>query len=118
MSKKTITVLLPFYLIKEYKDIFEELGYAVIWADNKEALEEMILTHKIDIALEWQHGRDDHTILNLVRKYYAHVPVLLMLNWNHMPPDNFAELGYVDTLPVPININELKEKIHFYCKHT
>ena len=118
MSKEQITVLLPYYLHDGYKLLFEELRYNVIWADNKEELEDKIRSHKIDIALEWQHGRHDYRILNLVRKYYATVPVLLMLNWNGEPPDNFDELDYADTLSPVINADEVKEKFYRYCHHS
>ncbi len=105
-----ITVLLSFYLVEEFKECFEQLGYNVIWADNKEELEEKIRKNKIDIALEWQHSRTDYTILNLVRKYYEDVPVLLALNWNGQPPENFDELDYADVLSTPFTAEELREK--------
>ena len=100
------------------KDLFENFGYYVIWFDNKAILEDKIRNHKIEFALEWQHGRHDYTILNLVRKYYADVPVLLMLNWNGEPPDNFDDLDYVNTLSPVVNVDEVKEKFYRYCHHS
>ena len=112
-------ITLPYYLHDGYKLLFEELGYHVLWADNLEELEDKIRRNaKMDIAFEWQHGCQDHTNLNLVRKYYDNVPVILFLNRNGKPPDNFAELDYADTLSPVATADEVKEKFYRYCHHS
>ena len=116
MDNNKITILLPSYLHENYKEIFEDLGYLVIWTDNENELETLIRKNKIDIAFEWQHSRTDYTILTLVRKYYADVPVVLMLNWNGQPPGNFAELDYADVISSVPTVQEIRDKINKFVR--
>jgi hypothetical protein len=88
------------------------MGFSVIHSYKKDVVEEAIRTAHIDIALEWQHGREDHPIRDLLRKHNKNVPILLYLNWDGQFPPNFSSLGYQDYLNLPPTIDELMSKFY------
>jgi hypothetical protein len=67
----------------------------------------MICDNDFDIALEWQYGHQDHTVLNLVEKYNKKARVILCLNWNGKVPKGFFNLGYFAYLDVPTKMETL-----------
>jgi hypothetical protein len=108
----SITLLLPYYLGDSFRLLFEALGFSVIHSEKRDMLEQAIRSTPIDIALEWQHGREDYSIRDLLRKYNKRVPILLLLNWNGYLPPDFPNLGYIDYLDVPWAMDELMSKFH------
>jgi len=111
---KGITMLLPFYLNEHFPSLFEDiLGFRILWTDNKQDTEKIVESFTIDIALEWQHGREDYPIRDILRKYNKKdVPILLCLNYHGQPPPNFDNLGYAGYLKIPFKMAELKQKIY------
>ncbi|MBW2341879.1 MAG: hypothetical protein JRF50_16300 [Deltaproteobacteria bacterium] len=111
-QNEEITLLLPYYLDKSFKEIFEDLGFTVIWAQNQNELEELLKYRDPDLAIEWQHGERDFTIRNLLRKHGKETVTFLALNWNGKIPSNFESLGYIGVVQVPFKIFEIKLKFH------
>jgi hypothetical protein len=74
-----ISLLLPCYLDVCFRHLFERIGFSVIHSYEKDAVEEAVRPAHIDIALEWQWGREDYPIRDLLRKYNRRVPILLLL---------------------------------------
>ena len=109
-SSKTITLLLPWYLVETFIHFFNSMGFSVIHSYSPEILEREINQFHIDLALEWQHGPQDYPIRDLLRKCKKKVPIFLSLNWNGRVPSNFSNLGYQDYLSVPWEIDELLGK--------
>ncbi len=111
-SSPSITVLLPYYMIDCFRLLFEDMGFSVIHSENRGLLQKAIRAAHIDIALEWQHDREDYPIRDLLRKYNKRVPILLCLNWNGRLPRDFPSIGYEDYLNVPWTIDELMSKCY------
>lgn len=108
----SISLLLPYYLVDSFRYLFERIGFSVIHSDNRDLVEEAVRSAHIDIALEWQHGRDDYPIRDLLRKYGRQVPILLCLNWDGQFPPDFLNQGYQDYLVVPWTTDELMRKFY------
>jgi hypothetical protein len=108
----SISLLLPYYLDEAFRYLFERIGFSVIHSNEKDVLEAAVRSSHIDIALEWQHGREDYTIRNLLRKYRKRIPILLCLNWDGQFPRNFLSQGYQDYLDVPWTTDELMRKFY------
>jgi hypothetical protein len=109
---RSISLLLPYYLDEAFRYLFETTGFCVIHSNKKDVLEEAVRSAHIDIALEWQHGREDYPIRDLLRKYNKRPPILLCLNWDGRFPPNFSSLGYQDYLDVPWTMDELMSKFY------
>jgi len=109
-SSRRITLLLPYYLINSFATLFESYGFKVLWSESAEETEELIVGTHIDLAIEWQHGEEDHPIRDLLKKYGRDTSVLLALNWNLRAPVNLKELGYVDSLVTPFSETEMRRK--------
>jgi len=81
--EETVSLLLPYYLFWGFSRIFGNLGFEVLWAEESpEETEEIVRTREPDLAIEWQHGRYDFPICNLLKKYGRSTPVVLALNWD------------------------------------
>ena len=109
---RSISLLLPYYLDEAFRYLFERIGFSVIHSYKRELVEEAVRSAHIDIALEWQHGRDDYPIRDLLRKYSRRAPILLCLNWDGQFPPNFLSQGYQDYLDVPFGTDELMRKFY------
>jgi len=107
-----ISLLLPYYLDECFRHLFEGFGFSVIHSYDKDVVEKAVRSAHIDIALEWQYGREDYPIRDLLRKYDKRVPILLCLNWDGQFPPNFSSLGYQGYLNVPWTIDELMSKFY------
>jgi hypothetical protein len=53
-----------------------------LWERDEKKLEAMIRDNEFDIALEWQYSLQDHTVLDLIKKYNKKAKVIVCLNWN------------------------------------
>lgn len=111
-SSKSITLLLPWYLVETFIHFFNLMGFSVIHSHSPEVLEREINQFHIDLALEWQHGPEDYPIRDLLRKCKKEVPIFLSLNWNGRVPSDFSALGYQDYLKVPWKIDGLMRKFY------
>jgi hypothetical protein len=110
-GSKYITLLLPCYL-EAMIPIFNIMGFAVVHSFDAQVLEWEVKEFDIDVALEWQHGANDHHIRDMLRKCEKEIPVFLSLNWNGRLPPDFPNLGYRDYLPVPWELDEMMGKFH------
>jgi hypothetical protein len=108
----SISLLLPYYLDECFRYVFEGIGFSVIHSYERDLVEEAVRSAHIDIALEWQHGREDYPIRDLLRKHNRRVPILLCLNWDGQFPPNFLSQGYQDYLDVPFTTDELMRKFY------
>jgi hypothetical protein len=99
-----ITVLLPWYLDPGFKDIFQDLGFRVLWSASAEGLARCLDRCRPDIALEWQHGVGDFPVRDLLASRGLDTPVFLCLNWSGRLPGNPSELGYAGWLSVPFRV--------------
>ena len=89
-------LLLSHYLVQEFADIFYDIGFRVLWAAKYEGMEQIIANMEPDLAIEWQHGRDDFPVRDLLQKYGRKTPVMCALNWNRLPPaDDPEDVGCV-----------------------
>jgi len=94
-------------------EIFESIGFKILWPDYEDVSQRRIETENLamdndpDLAIDWQWGPDDFPILNLLRKYGKKTPVFLARNWNGKIPDNLYEIGYAGYLNVPFKIREM-----------
>jgi hypothetical protein len=111
-SSKSITLLLPCYLDEGFISLFNSMGFSVIHNYQSKVLEEEIKQFHIDLALEWQHGPEDYSIRDLLRKCNKNAPIFLYLNWNGLSPPNFPSLGYQDYINFPVKIDELISKFY------
>jgi DNA-binding NtrC family response regulator len=102
-----IKVLLPYYLNSGFKDIFENLGFRVFWSEDMHEAEDFIKNEQIDIAFEWQRGRMDFPLKNIIKKYNKKIPIILCLNWDGELPGDIHDLGYIDSLNIPIKNEDL-----------
>ncbi len=103
-GEKPVTLLLPWYLVSVFSEIFEHIGFRVLWSETPEELHRMLDGAAIDIALEWQHGPDDYPVRDLLRARGVDVPIFLCLNWRKRPPGDLRDLGYVGWLRVPFQV--------------
>jgi len=107
-----ISLLLPYYLDECFRHLFERIGFSVIHSYERDLVEEAIRSTHIDIALEWQHGREDYPIRDLLRKYSKSAPILLFLNWDGQFPHDFSSLGYDGYLDLSRGMDELMRKFY------
>jgi len=106
--KDSISLLLPYYLIYHFAELFRILGFEVFWANNPEDTEKIIIEKEPDLAIEWQHGDDDFPIRDLLRKHGRRTPVILALNWRRDSlPDDPKEVGCAGYLDVPFRCREV-----------
>lgn len=102
-----ISLLLPYYLDETFSEAFQDLGLRVLGGHSRETTKRVVMENEPDVAIEWQHGRNDFPIRDLLREYRRKTPVVLSLNWNGSLPDNFEELGYMGYVNVPFKTSEL-----------
>ena len=108
-----IVILLSFNLDgKIFPELFEEIGFSALWAKSYGETENFLRHNKPDVAIQWQAHPNDHSILELVKKYWKETPVLLCLNYNGKLPPDFKELGYAGYLTIPMSMQELFEKMY------
>lgn len=108
-SQKT-TILLPPHLNESFDDIFESLGFEVLW-EGKQKKEDIINRDHIDLAIEWQRKENSFPIRDFLNKYHHYeAKIFLALNWNGKPPDNFERLGFAGFLEVPFAIDKMMDK--------
>lgn len=108
-GRRSLSLLLPYYLHDGFAVIFRDIGFEVFWAGNREDTEKIIMENEPDLAIEWQHGPDDFPIRDLLRRYGRWTPVILALNWNGSLPDDTKEIGCVGCVNVPWNLRELMD---------
>ena len=106
MEKLKLTLLLPGRMDRLYADWYGEIVENVLWDRDEKNLEALIRDNDFDIALEWQYGHQDHTVLDLVKKYNKKARVILCLNWNGTVPDDFDKTGYFAHMNVPLPLKE------------
>ncbi len=104
---KNITILLSSRLDESFAIIFRQIGCNVLWVKDESKLEKLIKDNDFDIAFEWQYGHQDHSILDLVKKYKKNVAVILCLNWHGKLPSDYLNVGYFDYINVPFKHDEL-----------
>lgn len=107
MEKDQLTILLPGRLSDCFAMIFESLGYKVLWDADERNLESMIRDNEFDVAFEWQYGHEDHTVLDLVKKYHKKAVVILCLNWNGKLPADYEQSGYFAYMDTPFTAKDL-----------
>ena len=107
-----ISLLLPYYLDECFRTLFEGVGFSVIHSYQRDLVEEAVRSAHIDIALEWQHGREDYPIRDLLRKHNKRVPILLFLNWDGQFPPNFSSLGYDGYLDLSWGVGDLISRFY------
>jgi len=110
-KKRKKTILLSPYLVENFQFIFEALGYNVLLPKTLEKLIDIVIKDNYDIAIEWQRGKNEFLIRNLLIKYNKNKPVLLSLNWNGEKPEDFNHLGYYDYVTFPFNIEDIVFKL-------
>jgi len=110
-----IVLLLPSYLDGPIS-LFNEIGFAVVHTYDPAVLGREIKEFNLDLAIEWQHGPDDYTVRDLIRKCEKEkekeIPILFVCNWNGRLPHNFSELGYQDFITVPWSLDGLMGKFY------
>jgi len=108
LRKDSISLLLPYYIDYVFAELFRDVGFEVLWSDNREDTEKIVKDNEPDLAIEWQHGNDDFPIRDLLRKHGRQAPVILAINWNRDPlPDDSTEIGCVGYLDVPFQLRKL-----------
>ncbi len=107
---RRISVLLSYRMGIGLREAYRMLGFHVLWAEAKSEFIEIVKNNDFDIAIEWQHGRTDYTVRDILRQYEKNVPVVLYLNYRGQPPPDLNQLGYADTLKI-FDINELRGKL-------
>ncbi len=112
-ENQPISILLPYYWWSEMPEIFESIGFKILWPDYEEVSQRRIETENLamdnepDLAIDWQWGPYDFPIRDLLRRYGKNTPVFLARNWNGTLPDNLYEIGYAGYLNVPFKIREM-----------
>ncbi len=66
-QSRPITIVLPWYLHSGFSDLYQGLGFRVLWAESRDELARKLQGETIDLALEWQHGREDYPVRDLLR---------------------------------------------------
>ena len=108
LFREKLNILLPGRLNDTFPYIFYEyFGCKVLWDNNESNLEEMVRDNEFDIAFEWQYGHDDHTVLDLVKKYNKKAKVVVLLNWNGQIPADYKEVGYFTYMDTPFKLADL-----------
>jgi hypothetical protein len=105
-----VNLLLPFYHFTDEMSIFDDMGFLTIHSNDSEKLIENLQMWQVDIAIEWQHSENDFPVRDFLRKEGKNVPVFLCDNLGKLIPTNASEAGYMDTLIVPFQAKEIKEK--------
>lgn len=102
-----VSLLLPYYLDESFARLFEGMGFEVLWSESREETAKIVSRREPDLAFEWQHGRYDYPICDLLGKYGRSTPVVLALNWNArmIPVPEYAPIAGVS--PVPFQVTEL-----------
>jgi len=110
---KYVVLLLPSYL-EGMISLFTGVGLAIIHTYDPKVLEAEIKEFDPDLAIEWQHGPEDYTVRDLIRKCEKEkeIPILFVCNWNGRLPDNFSELGYQDFITAPWSLDGLMSKFY------
>jgi hypothetical protein len=112
-ERHKISILLPYYWWEDIPKTLEMFGFKILWPDYEQVAqrrmesENLAMDNDPDLAIDWQWGRYDFPILNLLRKYGKNTPVFLARNWNGTLPDNLYEIGYAGYLNVPFKIREM-----------
>jgi hypothetical protein len=91
-GRRSISLLLPYYLDEIFVELFQDDGFEVLWGGNREQTEKIIMENMPDLAIEWRHGDDDFPIRDLLRKHGRQTPVILALNWGGPLPDDPREI--------------------------
>jgi hypothetical protein len=109
-KSRKITILLSSYLGECFFEIFESLGFNVLW-EGQQKREDIINHHCIDLAIEWQHGERDFPVRDFLKKYHHdETEIFLALNLNGRIPDDFDLLGFSGFLEVPFVVDEMMDK--------
>jgi len=108
-EKLKLTLLLPGRLGEDFSYLYNHIVEKVLWVSDERNLEALIRDNEFDVAMEWQYGHQDHTVLDLVKKYKKRAKVILFLNWNGKIPDDFDETGYFAYIDPPSTIEVLRE---------
>ena len=107
LSKSIVLVLPP--CLDGMIQHFTWMGFAIVHSFDLEMLEAEIKEYNADIGLEWQHGPEDYTVRDTIRKSGKEIPVLLVLNWNGKLPADFPSLGYCDYIKCPWTLDTFNE---------
>jgi len=108
-----IVILLSFNLDgATFPELFEQMGFSVLWAKTYEQTESLLKRNKPDVAIEWQRYAEDYSILKLVKKYWKETPVLLCPNYSGKPPPDLKGIGYAGYLTIPMRIQELFDRMY------
>lgn len=111
--KDSISLLLPYYLIYHFAELFRIFGFQVFWADNREDTEKIIMEKEPDLAIEWRPGDDDFPIRDLLRKHGRRTPVILALNWHRDSlPDDPKEVGCAAYIDIPFRCQQVMSLFH------
>ena len=106
LKSHKISILLPPHLNGCFFDIFDSLGFDVLW-EGRQKREDIVNLHCIDLAIEWQPRENSFPVRDFLRKYHhEETKVFLALNWNGEVPDN----GFTGFLDVPFVIDEMMAK--------
>lgn len=103
-----INLLLPFYLHDGFSDLFDTMGFRTLWSHDQNSLEELARANEIDVAIEWLRYYKDFPIRDLLGKIGKNPPIFLALNYGERTKELLD--GYTDTLVVPFDVQEMKEK--------
>ena len=113
MSEPTVTVLMSYRLTGGgHAETLRMLGFSALWAQEREDFERLVMTHEIDVAIEWERPQGFFPVRDILRTKWPTVPVLLSLNWNKKLPLDFLNLGFADYLSVPYDMHELVQRVH------
>jgi len=107
MEKLNLTLLLSHRLDEDLAYILNPLFKQILHDRDEKNLEALIRDNDFDVALEWQHGHQDHTVLDLVKKYNKKAKVILCLNWNGKLPADFDETDYFAYMDTPFMLKEM-----------
>jgi hypothetical protein len=112
-EKQTISLLLPYYWDEHMPNLFNTLGFKILWPNYEDVSQRRIETEKLvmntnpDLAIEWQRGPDDFPIRDLLRKYERKTPVVLILNGHRTLPIALSEIGCAGYLNALYKITEV-----------
>ena len=109
MRNKLTTLLSP-DLNADFRRIFTDIGFEVIWSDDPNVLRKLASETKIDVALEWQHDMNDFPVRDMLWQIGKRVPLIMSRNWRQGIWADEAELwscGYKAVVDVPFDLEEL-----------
>ncbi len=110
-NKNDVTLLLsPRLHGGPISELFEALGFKVVCSENIKATRKFLEFTNADLAIEWQGNPQDYSLRDLLKTLGRVVPTYLALNWNGKINGDVQELGYVDTLKVPFQFDEMWQK--------